>query len=146
VQWSLSIFGEVNIETNMNPETREIIDQSIEIAILKSHATKPDWFQHHEDSDIREFAEIKKGIEEIKMTNFERGEKYAETVDSLAKTTSHNSGQITALWVKLNEEKDATKLIKDIASFGKIVKWIAYFIIGFGALFSAIKSIIFFSK
>jgi hypothetical protein len=60
----------------MNLETREIVDKSIEIAILKSHATKPDWFKNHEESDTREFGEIKKGIEDIKLTNLNKGEQY----------------------------------------------------------------------
>lgn len=131
----------------MTPETREIIDKAIEIAILKSHSMKPDWMTYHEREDSKEFqvgreerSNILKGIEEIKKSNFDRGEQYAKNVNELTKITSHNSGQIIALWESMEKEQKATALIRDIASAGRITKWIAFLIITCGAVYSAIKT------
>lgn len=123
----------------MTPETREIINQAIEIAILKSHGIKPEWFTHHEESDVREFGEIKKGIGEIVKSNQQRTTEYKENNLKLNNICSDNSGQILAIWKTLEKEKKATEIINDVASAGRVFKWLLAGIVFLGSVYGAIK-------
>lgn len=82
---------------------------------------------------------IKDSLEKINESIFQKGELYAKTVQELAKITSHNSGQILALWEAQKKDQKATNLINDIASFGTVTKWIFYIIVSLGAVYSAVK-------
>ncbi len=66
---------------------------------------------------------------------------YAKTVGELAKITSHNSGQIIALWEVNKKEKRAMAFIDNTLSAGVFVKWLFYVTVGISALIGAIKVI-----
>ena len=63
------------------------------------------------------------------------------TVAELTRITSHNSGQIKALWDSWERNQKATKLIEDISSFWKVGRWFVLFVIGAGALYAALKTL-----
>ncbi len=91
----------------------------------------------------REQDEWRNEVRELFADQNKKLEKYDHTISLLSKVSSTNSGLIVGLQKGLEEQKEATQVITDIKSFAGITKWITYFIIGAGALYSAVKGEVF---
>lgn len=69
-------------------------------------------------------------------------EKDSVLIAELCKISSHNSGQITALWKDMERNGKATKLIEDVIKVSNGFKWLFYITVGVSSLIVALKTIL----
>ena len=65
-----------------------------------------------------------------------------EKVAEICQVVAENSEQISDLIKDGEKYSGSFELVQDVAKFSKVTKWIFYFILGSGALYSTIKVIV----
>ena len=98
--------------------------------------------KREQDEFRRENKEQYENLMALIKEKSEKDDAQAKLIETLCRTVSHDSGQITALWDAHAENKKANALIKDITTVWTAGKWFVYFIIGTSALIVSLKTII----